>query len=120
MEVSLENIPDRLARGHRVFRPRHLIYEGVLTPGTRRTSASLAELTMLVIRESLPASRLSVAFTNTQITPPQKLTIAAKSSAAVQPNLVAIYAQVFIKPESEPACPGVKSMQVAHQLGAAK
>src|SRR5467141_2412316 len=83
-------------------------------------------------RPSLPTSRLSSAFTKTQIRPPQKLTSAAKSSAMIQPNLVAMYAveigaipparlaHVFINAERDPACSGVKSMQVAHQLGAAK
>ena len=77
----------------------------------------------------LPTSRLSAALTKTHIKPPQKLTSAAKSSAVIQPNFVAMYAveigaipparlaQVFINPESEPACSGVKSIQVSPPAG---
>jgi hypothetical protein len=61
---------------------------------------------------SPPTSRLSAAFTKTQIAPPQKF-----ANAAIQPSFVAIYAveigaippvrlaQVFIRPASEHLVP---------------
>ena len=75
---------------------------------------------------------LLFALTDNQIIAAVKLTKAAKSSDTVHPNSVAIravnigaippaiFAHVFIKPESDPEWRGVKSMHVAHQLGAAK
>src|SRR5215471_8051900 len=78
-----------------------------------------------------PTSKVSLASTKIQRIAAAKLTQAAKSSALGQLNTVAIhavttgarnpavFAHMFINPESDPACWGARSMQEAHQLGAA-
>src|SRR5215472_16871702 len=80
---------------------------------------------------SAPTSKLSPASTKIQRKAAAKLLQAAKSSARGQLNAVAIhavrtgarnpamFAHMFINPESDPACWGARSMQEAHQLGAA-